>query len=119
MRIQITAGGIYGADGEIPIGTKLTVKTEPTGWAGRYTVLDGDDAADEKTAVTNPAGGGAEGTTEPAGPFEAKDKGEGWWAIYDGKGEQVGKSVRKADGEAFNGLSDDDKVAYAAEHAKA
>lgn len=40
MRIQITAGGIFGTDGkEIPIGTEFNVKDEPTGWAGRYTVL--------------------------------------------------------------------------------
>ncbi|MHC2298157.1 hypothetical protein [Rhizobium mongolense] len=53
MKIKITAGGIYGGDGkEVPIGTELTVKEEPKGWAGRYTVLSGD--AKGKTAVTNP-----------------------------------------------------------------
>lgn len=110
MRIQITAGGIFGADGkEVPVGSEFTVKEEPTAWAGRYTVLSGN--ADDKTGVNNPA--------PLTGPFEARDKGEGWWAIYDGAGEQVGKSVRKADGEAFNGLSDDDKAEFAAEHAKA
>ncbi len=43
MRIEITAGGIYGANGEIPVGTIIEVKDEPKGWDGRYRVL-----ADEK-----------------------------------------------------------------------
>lgn len=40
MRIKITAGGIYGAEGELPIGTELTVESPPAGWAGRYIDLD-------------------------------------------------------------------------------
>lgn len=56
MRVKITAGGIYGADGEIPIGTEITVENEPLGWAGRYEVISGDE--DGKTAVINPEGGG-------------------------------------------------------------
>lgn len=52
MKIRITAGGIYGAEGkELPIGTELTVKDEPQGWDGRYEVI-GDDEG--KKAVTNP-----------------------------------------------------------------
>lgn len=104
VRIKITAGGIYGANGaEVPIGTELTVKEEPTGWAGRYTVLGAESA--EKTPVTN----------EPKGPFEARDKGQGWWAIYDADGAEVGKAMRKDDAEAFNAASDDDKAAFLAE----
>jgi len=53
MKIRITSGGIFGAKGEIPVGTEITVKKEPTAWAGRYTVLSGDDAKG-KTAITNP-----------------------------------------------------------------
>lgn len=56
MRVKITAGGIYGADGEIPIGTEITVENEPVGWAGRYEIVSGDEAG--KTAVINPEGGG-------------------------------------------------------------
>lgn len=52
MKIRITSGGIFGAKGEIPVGTEITVKKEPTEWAGRYTVLDGD--AKGKTAIVNP-----------------------------------------------------------------
>lgn len=53
MRIQITAGGIYNAKGEeLPVGTEIELKKEPTAWSGRYNVLKG--AGDSKTAVTNP-----------------------------------------------------------------
>lgn len=52
MKIKITKGGLYGAEGEIPVGTELTVKEEPKAWAGRYEVVSGG-----KTAVTNPANG--------------------------------------------------------------
>lgn len=137
MRVKITAGGIYGADGEIPIGTELTVASEPKGWAGRYEIVSRDDG--KKTPVTNPSTGatgagqsggegsqteagqtegGQTGTTTPEGPFEAKDKGEGWWAIFGANDEQVGKSIRKTEGEAFNALSDEDKAAYVAELTK-
>ena len=51
MRIQITAPGIFGADGEIPVGTEFTVDEEPVAWAGRYVVLSRGKG---KTAVTNP-----------------------------------------------------------------
>lgn len=51
MKIEITAGGIYGAKGEIPIGTELTVKEAPVGWAGRYRVIGKTEG---KTAVVNP-----------------------------------------------------------------
>lgn len=124
-RIKITAGGIYGGDGkEVPIGTEVTVKEEPTAWAGRYEVISGDGKG--KTAVTNPKGDG-KGKDEqppaefvaPEGPFTAKEKSPGWWAIFDGKDQPVGKAVRKNDLEGFDGLSDDDKAAFAAEHAKA
>ncbi|MET3648037.1 hypothetical protein [Phyllobacterium ifriqiyense] len=52
MKIKITKGGIFGADGEIAIGTTLTVKEEPTGWAGRYEVISGDTK--DKEPVLNP-----------------------------------------------------------------
>jgi hypothetical protein len=54
MKIKITQGGIFGKDGEIAIGTQLTVKEEPKGWAGRYEVISGGDTEGKK-AVTNPA----------------------------------------------------------------
>lgn len=54
MKIKITGRGIYGGSGEIAIGTELTVKEAPKGWAGRYVVLN-DDPAEGAVAVTNPA----------------------------------------------------------------
>ncbi|MCX8282475.1 hypothetical protein OSJ77_19985 [Phyllobacterium sp. 0TCS1.6C] len=54
MKIKITKGGIFGADGEIAVGTTLTVKEEPTGWAGRYEIISG--STEGKTAVTAAAG---------------------------------------------------------------
>lgn len=50
MRIKITKGGIYGASGEIAIGTELTVKDEPVGWKGRYEVIGKTEG---KTGVNN------------------------------------------------------------------
>jgi len=50
MRIQISAGGIYGLNGEeIPVGTEFDMKEEPKAWAGRYTVLSEPKG---KTAIT-------------------------------------------------------------------
>lgn len=117
-RIKITAGGIYGGDGkEVAIGTEVTVKEEPTAWAGRYEVISGDGAG--KTAVTNDEPPAVTNDEPPAGPFTVIDGGKGWWTIQDGKGEKVGASVREDDAKAFDTMSDDDKTAFAAEHAKA
>ncbi|MNL59387.1 hypothetical protein D3C87_1831170 [compost metagenome] len=55
----------------------------------------------------------------PVGPFTAKEKSPGWWSIFDGADQPVGKSVRKNDLEGFETLSDDDKLAFATESAKA
>ena len=54
MKIRITAGGIFGADGEIPIGTEIELKSAPDAWAGRYEVI-GKDAPKDAKAVANPA----------------------------------------------------------------
>ena len=59
MKIEITAGGIYGVDGkEIPVGTEFDVEHEPTEWAGRYRVVataKGRTAATGKTETVDPA----------------------------------------------------------------
>lgn len=55
MKIRITAGGIFGADGEVKIGTEFDVEDVPTGWDGRYEVV-GKPAAKDAKPVTNPAG---------------------------------------------------------------
>lgn len=127
MKIQITAGGIYDGEGkEIPVGTEFDLKAEPTAWAGRYTVLSDGEKAQKKTAP-NPrpvegAGGNDQPPAEfvpPVGPFTAKEKSPGWWSIFDGQDQPVGKSVRKNDLDGFDSLSDDDKLAFATESAKA
>lgn len=110
VRIKITKPGIYGAKGEVPVGTELTLKQEPKGWAGRYVVLSDSKG---KTAVTNPAE-----ETPPTGPFTVQDDGKGWFSIRDAAGAKVGKALREDDAKAFETLSDDDKTAFAVEHAK-
>ena len=112
MRIQITKPGIYDGEGkEVPVGTELTLKEEPKGWRGRYSVLTDPKG---KKAVTNPA----DAPEAPEGPFTVQDDGKGWFSIRDGKGEKVGKALREDDAKAFETLSDEDKAAFATEHAK-
>lgn len=115
MRITITKGGIYGGDGkEIPVGTALTVKEEPTAWAGRYEIVAEEAEAKAKggkKAVTNPA-------KDPVIAYEAKAKGDEWF-IFDADGKEQGAALPEKDAEDFNGLSDDLKAAFVAEHVKA
>ncbi|MBN9055371.1 MAG: hypothetical protein J0H80_16760, partial [Rhizobiales bacterium] len=61
------------------------------------------DKGNGKTAVINPK-------KEFKAPFEAKDKGNGWWVVVDADGQEV-KGLRKDDAETFNVLSDADKAA--------
>lgn len=49
MKIEITARGIYGKDGEVAVGTTLDVKEEPTAWAGRYRVVSDETGKDPVT----------------------------------------------------------------------
>jgi hypothetical protein len=49
---------------------------------------------------------------EAKGPFEARVKGSGWWAIYDADGKQVGKNIREPEGISFNAMSEEDKAEY-------
>jgi hypothetical protein len=71
MKIEIVAGGIYGAEGEIPIGTVMDVKSEPQGWAGRYRVVSG--GGKDKVAVTNPAKAGLKAVHHGGGRFNVVD----------------------------------------------
>lgn len=113
MKIEITAGGIYGADGEIAIGTVLDVKDEPKGWTGRYRVISGGDAKG-KEAVTNPAKAkGKEAVTS----LRAEHHGGGKFNIMEGEAVHL-TGLSKADADAFNGMSDEDKRAYVAEAGK-
>lgn len=52
MKIRITSGGIFGAAGEVPIGTDIDLKGgPPAGWAGRYQVIS-DEPAPGAVALT-------------------------------------------------------------------
>lgn len=53
-----------------------------------------------------------EPSTDLAPPFDAKNKGQGWWAIFDSAGKQVGGHMRAEDAGAFNAMSDEDKAEY-------
>lgn len=129
MRIRITAGGIYDGEGkEIPVGTELDVAdfdvndegqpVEPHPWGGRFVAIG--DGKKGKKGVTNddPPPPPAE-FVAPVGPFTARESSPGWWGIFDGKDQPVGKKARKAELDFFDTLSDDDKAAFATEHAKA
>lgn len=106
MRIEITSKGIYGANGEIPVGTEMTVKDEPTGWVGRYRVIAGGDAKG-KEAITNPKAKGKEADTG----MKAEHHGGGRFNITEGETVHI-SGLSKADADAFNGMSDEDKRAY-------
>jgi len=100
MRIKVTKPGIFNAQGhEIEVGTELTVKSEPLAWAGRYEMISGGGAG--KAAVTNPKVEGLRAIHHGGGKFNVVD------------GETVLVSgLSKADADAFNGMSDEDKKAY-------
>lgn len=108
MKIEITAGGIFGAKGEIAVGTELTVKEAPKGWAGRYRVVSGGGDAKGKEAVTNPAKAkGKEADTS----LKAEHHGGGKFNVTEGETVHL-KGLSKADADAFNEMSDEDKRAY-------
>lgn len=54
MKIRITAPGIFGAKGEIPVGADFEVTAVPEGWAGRVTLLE-EVPKPKAKPVTNPA----------------------------------------------------------------
>lgn len=109
MRIKITAGGIHDGEGkEIPVGTELSVADHdddtPHPWAGRFEVISGTQKG--KKGVNND------------GALKAEHHGGGKFNIT--QGEQVLlEGISKADADAFNALSDEDKQAFVASQAKA
>ena len=122
MRIKITGGGIFDGEGqEIAVGKEFDIvdpelnedgsEVAPHPWAGRFEVISGGTETKAK--------GGKKGVTNPAPvKYEAKAKGDGF-VIVDGDGKEYGAALTEADAKDFNGLSDEDKVAFATEHAKA
>jgi hypothetical protein len=103
MKIEITGRGIYGAKGEVPVGTQLTVENEPKGWEGRYRVLSGGPAE------------GSEGVNNSA--YSVVNKGGGYYVVTKDD-EPVTKSLRKDDLDGFDGLSEEDKAAFVELHKK-
>lgn len=103
MKIEITGKGIYGAKGEVPVGTILSVEEEPKGWEGRYRVVSGG-SKEGKTPVTNTASAYAVAESSPG------------WFVVTKDGEPVTKKLRQSDFEGFDTLSEDDRVAFADLH---
>lgn len=108
MKIEITGRGIYGASGEIEVGTVLDVKEEPKGWKGRYRVVSGGGKG--KTEVTNPEA--------PNTDIKAIHHGGGKFNVVMGKTVLL-SGLSKEDADALNSMSEEDKKAYVeAEKAK-
>jgi len=107
IRLKAPSGlsgtGIYGKGGvEMPVGTELDVKEEPTGWAGRYDILS-DGNTKGKKAVVNPASA----TTG----YAVTEKSPGWHVVTK-DGEIATKAFRKEDLAEFDTMSDEDKAAF-------
>lgn len=91
------------------IDAKNAIREFPDEWfekSADAAKAKGAGKKDKEPAVPVPA-------ADPKGPFEAKAKGAGWWAIFDADGKEVGKSMREDDAAAFNSLTDDEKLEYA------
>lgn len=116
MKIRIKPNsGIYGATGEVEGGTELTLDSVPEGWAGRYDIVDPDaKPKGKKTAVTNPAdtpAGTEPGAGAAADTLKAEHHGGGKFNVT--RGETVVHSgLSKADADAFNELSDEEKAEF-------
>ena len=54
VRIRITRSGIYGANGDIPVGSEFNVKESdiPANWAGRYDIIK--KSVDDSEPHVNP-----------------------------------------------------------------
>lgn len=129
-REHITASGWFETDGEFEpnpaasAGAQVTV-TNADGKDGVYIPASEFNAMrasfesltaenkDLREKLADAGKGGQQKPDEFKAPFEAKDKGAGWWAIYDAGGKEV-KSLRKDDAEIFNSLSDENKAAEVA-----
>lgn len=109
MRIKIVAGGIYDGEGkEIPVGTELDVADVEDGvqhpWAGRFEEISGSRKG--KKPATNEGG------------LKAEHHGGGKFNITEGETVLL-SDLSKADADAFNALSDEDKAAFVADQKKA
>ncbi len=102
MKIEVTSKGIFGANGELPVGTVIDVKEEPKGWDGRYRVV---------------SGGGSEGKTPVTirrrimTGYAVTEKSPGWYVVTK-DGVVATKAFRKDDLAEFDSMSDEDKAAF-------
>lgn len=63
-RIRITGSGIYGASGELAIGTEFDIKGDlPAGWKGRAEVIGGGPA-EGSVPITNEEPGPLDGSVD-------------------------------------------------------
>lgn len=100
MKFKITQPGVFDENGEeIEIGTELDVKGDdvPKALVNKCEVIG--KPSKDAVAVTNDDG------------LAAKHRGGGRYSIMDGETE-VMAGLSKADAEAFNSMSDEDKKAY-------
>lgn len=97
---SIDRSGVYGPNGEYPVGTVFTlpegVELAGSGYE-RHEVVTKATTADHE-AVHN--GGEGEEPEKPPARYAARETSPGWFAIYEGE-TQITKKVRKADADAF------------------
>jgi hypothetical protein len=106
MKLEITQKGVFDANGdEVSVGTVINVKGDsvPAGLLN-------------KCHEIGKAPKGAELTVALTGPV-AVHKGGGSWSIMNGDVE-VEKGVSKDDADAFNAMSDQEKLDFIAEASK-
>lgn len=73
MKIEITKPGIFGKNGQIAVGTIITIKSElPKGWEGKYRIVEEAPAADAKP-VTNDGKAKAAAPAAPPAAAPAAD----------------------------------------------
>lgn len=111
MKYEITKRGVYGKDGvALEIGDQIEVATKDDATPG-WLVNKAVPVKGGKTAVTNPAKNAQPG-------LKAEHHGGGKFNITEGETVLLG-DLSKADADAFNALSDEDKAAFVADQKKA
>jgi hypothetical protein len=144
---SIPGTGVYGPEGEYPAGHEFLlpegVSFANSGYAGRAELI-GNDITDEHVSMTGVEGGadpdaklpvgenpdptttGPKADDEPSdvektadAAYTVEETSQGWWAIKDGDGVQVGKKLRTNEAEAFKAMSADEQAKFAEGHSAA
>lgn len=94
------------------IDAKIAVANFPKEWSVEPWPEKAPEAAEgeEKSSDQLPSDQPPSG--DPNIKFEARDKGHGWWGVFDSAGAQIGDNLRKPEAGSFNGLSDEDKAEW-------